>query len=266
MHGLGPAARKKKVIMKKLFCLLALCFGVAVADAQITTGETTSKVIRTGNRAKAGDFGIYFGATTNVFKSIKSFGEKDGVEYSAMPLINLKYMKTDKLEYRLGLEWWKKSSSFEDKIPNYDEETGEERGTKKNEWSNGESRFTFYPGVAYHFSNKNLLDVYVGGELPFGWSSYSGEYDDEDYSTSQFRIGLGAFIGLQAYIGNLPLAVGVEYGLSTMYNTISDGSFSKDGMSIDYRAGEFYQEDHSESKWELGHQVRLTLSYYFNKT
>lgn len=243
---------------------MALCFSVAVADAQITTGETTSKVIRTGNRAKAGDFGIYFGATTNVFKSIESFGEKDGVKYSAMPLINLKYMKSDKLEYRLGIEWWKKSSSFEEKIPEYDEETMEKKGSKKVETSSSESRFTFYPGVAYHFSNRNLLDVYVGGELPFGWSSYGGDNGDEDYSTSQFRIGLGAFIGLQAYIGNLPLAVGLEYGLSTMYNSVSDGSFTKDGMSINYNEGNFYMEDHSESNWTLGHQVRVTLSYYFN--
>lgn len=252
-------AQNRFKFMKKLLGLLALCFSVSVADAQITTGESTSQVIRTGNRAQAGNFGIYFGATTNVFKSLQNI---DDAEYSAIPLINLKYMKTDQLEYRLGIEWWKKSTSTDQKVPDYESE--DEEATKKETVKDGESQFNFYPGVAYHFSSKNLLDVYVGGELPFGWSSYSGEREDEDYSTSSFHIGLGAFIGLQAYIGNLPLALGVEYGLSTMYNHVGDGQLSKDGMTIDYANGEFYKEDMSQNRWTLGHQVRLTLSYYFN--
>ncbi len=108
--------------MKKFLGLLAVCFSLAVANAQITTGESTSQVIRTGNRAQAGNFGIYFGATTNVFKSIGNFGDAD---ISAIPLINLKYMKSDKLEYRLGIEWWKKTSSTEDKVLDVNDE-GEE--------------------------------------------------------------------------------------------------------------------------------------------
>lgn len=244
--------------MKKLFCLLTLCFGIAVADAQITTGESTSKVIRTGNRAKAGNFGLYVGGTTDMFRNL---GDGD-VHFSAIPLINLKYMKTDRLEYRLGIEWWKKSSSTEDQIPSGELDDNGDPKTKKYETSTSKSQFTFYPGVAYHFSNKNLLDVYVGGELPFGWGSYSKNEDDDDMSTSNFRIGLGAFIGLQAYIGNLPLALGVEYGVSTMYSHVGDGSFTKDGMTIDFDKAPI--EDHSESKWELGQQVRFTLSYYFN--
>lgn len=229
--------------MKKLFLLLAVCLSTAVVDAQITTGESSSKVIRTGNRAKAGNFGIYFGATTDIFKNI---GDGD-VDFSAIPLINLKYMKSDKLEYRLGIEWWKKSESEE---------------AEESEFSTSESQFTFYPGVAYHFSNKNLLDVYVGGELPIGWGSKGWDNGDDDLSASNFRVGLGAFVGLQAYIANLPVALGVEYGVSTMYSKVSDGHMTKDGMTIDYKQDP--KEDYDQSKWKLGHQVRVTLSYYFN--
>lgn len=226
---------------------MALGLLAVSASAQISTGESTAKVIRTGNRAQAGNLGIYLGATTDMFKNI---GDGD-VSFSALPLINLKYMKSDKLEYRLGIEWWKKSDNKTDKS-----------GDEKLEINNSESSFVFSPGVAYHFSNKNLLDVYVGGELPFGFGSQSVEYDDEDISASNFRFGLGAFIGLQAYIANLPLALGVEYGVNTMYNTVSDGSLSKDGMSIDYKAGP--KEDFDNHTWKIGHQVRFTLSYYFN--
>ncbi len=239
---------------------MAVCFGMTAANAQITTGESSSHVIRTGNRAQAGNFGIYLGATSDIFKNI---GDDGPSSFSAIPLINLKYMKTDQLEYRLGIEWWKKTNSSEMPMPtgDYNEETGE-MDTKTVEQSTSKSHFMFYPGVAYHFSNKNLLDVYVGGELPFGWGRHCVDYDGEDESTGNFRIGLGAFIGLQAYIGNLPVAVGVEYGLSTMYSTVGDGTMTKDGMTIDYNAG--IQKDYSESKWELGHQLRATVSYYFN--
>lgn len=226
------------------------------ANAQITTGESTSKVVRTGNRAQAGNFGIYFGGTTDMFKSI--FSGED-VNFSALPLINLKYMGTDKLEYRLGLEWWNKTTSTS---VTFD---GEKEGsTTTVDTSNGESSFMFYPGIAYHFNNKNLLDVYVGGELPFGFAGYSFDNDDTDGSTSNFRIGLGAFIGLQAYIANLPIALGLEYGISTLYNTVSNGALSQDGMTIDYNNGNYYKEDWSQSRWTLGHQIRVTLSYYFN--
>lgn len=224
---------------------MALCVSVMTANAQITTGESSSKVIRTGNRAKAGNFGIYLGATSDIFKNL---GDNGPEHFEALPLINLKYMKSDALEYRLGFEWWKKSDSQK-----YD------GGQKDYETNNSETSFMFYPGIAYHFSNKNLLDVYVGGEVPFGFGSKSFENDDYDASAGHFRFGLGAFIGLQAYIGNLPLALGLEYGVSTQYNKVSDGSMTQDKMTI----GEIH-EDLSESKWRLGQQLRLTLSYYFN--
>lgn len=221
--------------------MLFVCLGVLSAQAQITTGESSSKVIRTGNRAQAGNFGIYFGATTDMFKNLSNGGPDN---FNCMPLINVKYMKTDQLEYRLGFEWWKKSDSMD----NGNAETSE-----------SESSFMFYPGVAYHFNRNNLLDVYVGGELPIGFGSKGMDWGDDDASASQFKVGLGAFIGLQAYVANLPIAVGIEYGVSTLYNHVGDGTMSKDGMTIQQ-----IQEDFSQSQWKLGHQVRFTLSYYFN--
>lgn len=234
--------------MKKIFLLLAVCLGIVTADAQITTGENTSQVIRNGNRAKAGNFGIYFGATTDMFRDLFDNG-KDDVNISGLPLINVKYMKSDKLEYRLGIEWYKKSTT-----------TSPSEGDDSKEF---EKKFMFYPGVAYHFSNKNLLDVYAGGEIPFGWGNSGSEYGGEDYTISNFRVGLGAFIGLQAYIANLPLAIGVEYGISTAYNAVSNGTVSKDGLSIDYENGE-YTKDVDQKRFVLGNQVRFTLSYYFD--
>ena len=57
--------------MKTRFTLLLLALlGLGTVDsfAQLTTGKPSAKVIRTGNRAQAGDFGLYVGATSNMFK------------------------------------------------------------------------------------------------------------------------------------------------------------------------------------------------------
>ena len=199
-----------------------MCASFVVSNAQITTGESVSKVVRTGNRAQAGDAGLYLGATTDMFRNIA-----DGdIDFKAIPLINLK--KADNKTY---------------------------------ESSKSESEFNFYPGVAYHFNNKNLLDVYVGGELPFGFGRLG--YDngnDNSNSASMFQIGLGAFIGLQAYIADLPIVVGLEYGVSCNYQHVGNGLMSSDYNS---QVIEGVSEDFSQNRFKLGNQARLTLSYFF---
>lgn len=253
--------------MKKLFLIMALSLGlVTVADAQISTGETSSKVIRTGNRAQAGNFGIYLGATSEIFKNIGA----SGTEFSAIPLINLKYMKTDQLEYRLGFEWYDKYTS-ENTFSGEDDEI-------KHSVTSSESKFMFYPGVAYHFSPKNLLDVYVGAEVPIGFGTLGNhtfvdglEGEDAEnvetrsgHTAKVFRMGAGAFIGLQAYIANLPIALGVEYGVSTLYNHYYQGTFEKDGYFLSEIDAKSIDTQRSATKWKLGNQVRVTLSYYFS--
>ena len=96
--------------MKKLvLTALALCMGLVTATAQITTGESSAQVIRTGNRAEAGNFGLYLGATADMFKNLISVGD---AEFKALPLINFKYMANDNLELRLGLEWWTAANGY----------------------------------------------------------------------------------------------------------------------------------------------------------
>ncbi len=244
--------------MKKIFLLLALCCGTIVASAQISTGESTSKVIRTGNRAQAGNLGIYLGATSDMFKKIGD----SSVKFSAIPLINLKYMATDQVEYRLGIEWWKSSTTSKTQVPTGESDSEGKPKTKSSENTTSEKSYMFYPGVAYHFNNRNLLDVYVGAEMPLGFGNNGKSDSDDDYYTSNFRFGLGAFIGLQAYIANLPVAIGCEYGVHGLYNSVKDGQLTTDGMTIDTTVG--YKEDEKQSHFNLGHQVRFTVTYYFD--
>lgn len=261
--------------MKLKFLLLALfCAGIMTSHAQITTGKPSSKVIRTGNRAQAGDFGLYVGATTNMFKD--AF---DGdVKLTALPLINLKYMTSDQFEVRLGLELYNTSEKLKGDVISEQDELGN-YSTYEMLNKRGSGRFMFYPGIAYHFSKKNLVDVYVGAELPFGWNTERAiqqiDANENKYTKSSFVIGLGAFIGIQAYIANLPLAVGVEYGVSSRFDT---GLKYKTETTTPAGTQTWYTADNSEfktiqsddrfenlkaKKGQIGSQVRLTLTYYF---
>ena len=253
----------------KLFIAMIIACGTALtANAQLTTGEPSSTVIRTGNRAKAGDFGLYLGATSTMFGNIFN----DGVDIMPLPLINFKYMTSDNLELRVGLETYK----LKEKISG---EFGEGSKTYEESQKYNESTLMLYPGLAYHFSHLNILDVYIGAELPLGWDTYTvkSTYERQvnNVTKKSFVLGLGAFIGLQAYIADLPLALGVEYGISSRLDT---GLKYKNEVTVDNKTTVTYSPSADMSniepssysydklkarRGEIGGQFRVTLSYYF---
>ena len=251
---------------------MALALFSAASFAQISTGEPTTKVYKTGNRAEAGDFGLYLGVKTDLFRDLFDSGKS----IAALPLINLKYMATDHIEARLGIEFYQTTAKINGDLV----DNGGSVMSRK-----GNTDFLLYPGFAYHFSRHNILDVYAGVELPIGWNSVSSKseatYEGETYSEAvtkrSFVVGLGAFIGLQAYVGKLPLAVGLEYGISSQFDTglkykheVVDGNnkqtwFTPDAESFKNTgvlgSGEF--DKLAAKKGKIGNQVRITLTYYF---
>ena len=253
---------KKITLMKTKILLLTLLVSlgsVFTANAQLTTGVSSSKVIRTGNRAQAGDFGLYVGATTT------AIGNDANV--NILPLLNLKYMKTDKLEMRVGLEINKTKEKLYGDV---------DASTNDSKYST--SAVMVYPGIAHHFSNLNILDVYVGAELPLGWdaSTSTSVVDNYTQRTTKraFVLGLGAFVGLQAYIADLPLAIGLEYGISSRLDlglkyknerTSNNTTTITYSPTNDFRSLSTSQEyDNLKArKGAIGNQIRVTLSYYF---
>lgn len=266
--------------------ILGLLGGHALpAVAQMTTGKPSSKVIRTGNRPEAGDFGIYLGMTSEMFNGII---DKE-LQMQALPLINFKYMVSDQFEARIGLELYKTSSSLKG---TYTQDVDEQSFSLPAATKNSSSNAMFYPGVAWHFSSKNILDVYVGAELPIGWDSSTsldesgtveiGETGDyistiSSHSTTKrsFVIGLGAFVGIQAFIADLPLAIGAEFGISSKFDTGVKYKHVEEVTGNDTQT--YYssaiedlpgytntQYDSLKARTgEIGGQFRFTLTYYF---
>ncbi len=253
--------------MKKFLALaLVAMFAGAQAEAQeyqLSQAEPTSNTIRVGNRPGQGSFGLYMGVTSDMFKDMF----EKGTTFKSLPLVNLKYMVTDRVEARLGLQFYKKSETVT---------TSDEESDFRSEYVTSTNRL--YPGVAYHFANSNILDVYAGTELLIGWhrdklqTLVDGDYAGGAGSMNSFQFGGGLFIGLQAFIGDLPLALGVEYGFHGYTNTglkykmatAEDDYYVSDGASFE-KLGEISGKDMGARKTQFGQQVRFTVSYYFNR-
>lgn len=237
----------------------------SVCFAQLSTRENTTSVFRTGSRPQTGSYGLYIGPS---LREIDEMSKSDQFDIWGLPLINIKYYSTDNFEWRLGLQFNGKSNTLKgatDEL-NPDDVIEKER--------NSFNRISI--GGAYHFSPKNLLDVYTGAFIPFGWDTYRYEqsYAKDGIVTSKFSpvIGAGAYIGLQAFIADLPISVGLEYGLTGIAR---GGKQYKHVETIDNKTETYYTEDNSDnaptySKLSLGESnfgtdLRITFSYYFNK-
>ena len=179
--------------MKKLTFLFAAMLAVSTAFAQISTGEPHSSVIpRTGNRPQAGDFGLYVGASvTQIIDFVKLNKNKDFTEnaFWALPAINLKYYFTDNWEGRIGFQFACKGTTekFTPKGADWIKNTSDINYTR------------FLPGFAYHFNTKNIVDVYVGAQMPIGFNLIQRKGATDGYSVTeknnQFVIGGGVFFG-----------------------------------------------------------------------
>lgn len=270
--------------MKKVFITLAMCMAfVGLAQAQLSEGETYSSKIVTGNRPQSGDWGLFIGPSYSELMDL--FNPK--VNVIGMPLINLKYYATDNLEIRAGLQYAGRTTKAEG---NYNQDyylQGDEITKNVPLTDNYFSRtFRLTPGLAYHFSPKNILDVYVGGAIPFGIDAQKSVYETQNFvqsdenlvainykdntSYNSFVLGFNAFIGLQAFVADLPLSIGLEYGLAGMLRTSDQVYHEKTdyegNLQKYYTNSNQYQEFTKldcSSKY-LDSDVRLTITYYFN--
>lgn len=254
--------------MRKSSLLLVALMAVSTAFAQISTGEVNSSVIpRTGNRPQAGDFGLYLGASvTQVMDFIKLNKDTKFTENSfwALPAINLKYYFTDNWEGRLGFQFACKGTT--DKLTpdggDWEKTTSDVNYTR------------FLPGCAYHFNTKNILDVYLGAQMPIGFNLIQDKYATDGYSkankNNQFVIGAGIFFGLQIFVADLPFAIGIETGYS------GTASFSAGDRTIVNNDGEktvtlhhptlgnvdVTKSSYMEGRW--GADAAITFTYYFH--
>ena len=253
------------------------------AFAQLSTGEPHANVIpRTGNRPQAGDFGLYIGASVTQVMDLVKLNKKQFIDdidgasgmgksaFWALPAINLKYYMTDDWEFRMGFQFASKGTT---RAVKYDKS----KSSVDSETYARDVHYTrFLPGFAYHFNTNNILDVYLGAQIPIGFdidnTRDNYKKDGKKYNTTRgnnaFIIGGGVFFGLQVFIADLPFAIGLETGYSGKA-TIGPGEITKtdfDGTkqtTITGGKGDVKSSAYMTGTW--GADATLTFSYYFHR-
>ena len=266
--SLQPIYQQTLFIMKKSTFLLVALMAVSTAFAQISTGEPHSSVIpRTGNRPQAGDLGMYIGASVTQIMDLVELNKDNSFQkkaFWALPVINLKFYFSDNFEGRLGFQFACQTSS--DKVSTDDFSSKSSRSIDYTR---------FLPGFAYHFNTNNILDVYLGAQIPIGFNLDVTKSSAEKFSSveknNKFVVGGGIFLGLQFFVADLPFAIGFEGGysglaqISSGHRKIVNNDGEKQISLIDGAStiNDINSASHMEATW--GADAAITFTYYFRK-
>ncbi|WKZ67507.1 MAG: hypothetical protein QY325_06175 [Flavobacteriales bacterium] len=271
----------KKTVLS--FALLGIC---SLASAQLSTRENQDTRYKFGARPVAGDYALVFGL--DLSKPEFAEGEREVSGWNAFMRGNLitgKKFIADDMAIRAGLRLTRSSRTIKAEL---DSNQFVPSSLAEFEFRESTREYMLVPGIEKHFSNSNIFDVYVAGDLFLGFgrdkSVESYIYRDTDFNSSITRttpytiVGLGGIIGVNVFVLDLPLSVGLEYGLSAFwqmgnrtknevesgsdsyeYYTVGNDPSSESGANVQYSSvKQRYMTMNSND------QVRLVLNLYFN--
>ncbi len=275
--------------MKKTILSVVLLGACSVASAQLSTRENQDTRYKFGGRPVAGDMALTFGLTVNN----ASFGEdidetRDISVWNRLSRGNLIIAKkfiADDLAIRAGIRLYRDSRSLKgevDSIPT----TGAAQWTLSEvEFKESSREYMLVPGIEKHFSSSNIFDVYAAGDLYLGFgrdksvnsqTNTDGDVTSTTQTTPYTIVGLGGVIGVNVFVLDLPVSVGVEYGLSAFwqlgnrtkvevetpdesyeYFTVANDPFSLQGQAYTSLKQKYMTMNTND-------QVRIVANIYFN--
>ena len=208
--------------MKKLLVTLVAGLMVIIpAYSQLSTRQNDAAVLNLGTRPVAGDFSLTFGlpfttGTTADLSIINSLRSGD--------FITFKMYKTSSVAIRAGIKLYKESESASGDL--IDLVTDTDNGSS--EYKVNDREYIIAPGIEKHFNAANIFDVYTGVDLFVGFGRYTeiqnetyanDDYDNYKLSSTNLVLGLGPVIGVSVFIAQLPVSLGLEYGVNIKYST-----------------------------------------------
>jgi len=263
----------KKILYSVLFIMLFCSTNVY---SQLSDRVSSPSTFKVGTRPVMGNYGLFFGLAYN---ELEYWFDND-LEYNGLPIVSLKYYKTDNNVWRIGFQ-----TSTTNEIEKGKVDPLVNGGTLiEKKLIDNSSRFTFYPGFERHFTSSNILDVYMGWLIPVGWDrerlvdekSYNNSnYDNYSRTRTSLTYGFEGFVGVQAFVADLPLALGIDFGAAAMghvFDRYKHEYSSKVGATVVDQV--FYTVDEtigigtqyeslSRRDFQLQGNVRLTITYFF---
>jgi len=194
--------------MKKLRFLLAgiMLIGLHYTSfSQLSDRVNSPSTYTIGTRPEVGNYAIQIGSS---YRDIENILDQNK-DFEALPIVTLKYYDTNKTVYTLGL----KTNKDKTVLKGEELTSGDEL-----EYKGLNSEFLIVPGIEKHFGQANILDVFVGARVPLGLQRELEKIVGGGLSTTTSKnslaYGLDAFVGFQAFIGDLPFAIGAEINYS----------------------------------------------------
>jgi len=254
----------KQIIFAFLTIVSLTSFG------QLLERESVQSKIVSGTRPVQGNFGFFVGPSVVELEEILD----DDVSVRGFPLMGFKYYLTDNIELRLQTQIYGTTEEYQGTLTNT---VGTEDNVEK------ESFFRMMPSAHYHFSPTNFLDTYAGVGIIFGSEvdevlttqkvNLSGDYVAERFRQQATIIGYNFNFGLQAFVADLPISIGIEASVRNEKKTgLEYEGFSQTSVGGVVNSQTFFTRDRDAdlqfdsleaSESEIGADVRFIISYYF---
>lgn len=261
--------------------LFVLIFSSA-SFAQLSQRENDPATYKIGTRPMAGNMGFFVGLDAKKLTDLFESKQERALQTNkTFPLVNVKYYIDNNTVFRIGF------TANKDKVVFAGKATEDTTGSAFSEAKSRvvTSEYLIIPAIEKHFNTNNFLDAYVGVQALLGYvkdrkdSTYTrvngDNYSDKRKGNSPVY-GLGGFVGLQAFIADLPFAVGIEYGivgkgyLSNNFTTETETTIAGTTTTttlVDPANGDFNGSFSKGSgrEFEISNMVRVTLNYFFTK-
>lgn len=259
--------------------------------AQLSQRQSNPSNYSTGTRPLAGDLGVFLALDVfdleNILDDIQGNEDpEDELEVPNFSLVNAKYYFSNDLVFRVGIVAAKDKSVTRGDIY-FPAGTAAQPGDVTSVIQrNSERDYALKPGVEKHFNPSNLIDMYVGGEALIGVhrtvnqneQEFNGGSSINNVVGSSLLYGAGAFIGMQFFVADLPLAIGLEYGIigkgyalkryKVTTEQVAAGVTTSDEFFVapddDPNNPATLYESLNSRTFDLDNQVRVTLSYFFS--
>lgn len=279
--------------MKKRILLLSLLFiAGSSAFAQLTTRENDATTVNLGARPQAGDAALVFNIPVDGQGNGDGTGEGaglfDGNLLGSGDVLTYKYYKENDIVYRIGVRLQATNASTKGTAADssffFNPGNLDEFNTKNNSRA-----YVLAPGIEKHFTSSNVFDVYIGGDFMLGLGRnktitevLGDDITDVTIRTTPTRIvGLGAFTGFNVFVAQLPVSVGLEYGLSAKWIFGGKTKVERElDVAGDTESAEWFEQDADANGnidalnysklsrrqffMDTNHNVRLVICFYFN--
>lgn len=259
--------------MKKFTTVFLLLFiFISSAFSQLSTRENEATNIKLGARPVKGDFALTFGYDFIQDNTANLYG---GNLLQGGDLLTFKAYIADGTALRIGVRLYKETYTQSGDVapettPIIPLDPRDEISLKRSA-----REYTIVPGIEKHFLKSNIFDVYTGADLylGFGRKLYNSEisYTDGDYNNYQMTMnttvmGVGGVVGFNVFIAQLPISLGLEYGLNLKWEF---GNKTK--ISEDHRVGGTAASAEYDIAWTnwasdvQNYQPAPTPGAYYNK-